>query len=225
MKKDKILHGNQYININRKSTSLIVLLIVIGIITGVVVSNYFLIDANKSIQDWNEGIDKWYDRWNNSSDDNCSWWNNWNWNNTENETKPNLNNTSRSSDMNNTNWSGFFDYLSPLTYQDVILPIITVILLCISSYFLLALNVTYAKIYLDTKSKYILGLLLVLIPLQIVSIFFIRIVKSLFFSSALEYNMLSSILGFGINGLGGMLSIISMLMILGFGILLYLSNE
>lgn len=220
MNKEKMMN-DESVGFNKKSILLIVVLIVIGIITGLLVSYYFFIDANESIEKWNDGIEEWREKWENHSWGNYSWgnssWGNYsNWNNTNNET---------TSDSDNSNWTGFYQYLTPLTFNDVILPIITVILLTISAYFLFALNLIYAKIYINTKSKYILGLILVLIPLLVVSTFLIRVVKSLFFSSALEYSMISNILGFGINGLGGMLSIISVFMILGLSILLYLSNQ
>ena len=226
MNKEKILNGESA-SFNIKPIYLIVGLIILGIIVGLFVSNYFIIDANESINDWNKNIDEWRGKWENYSWGNHSW-GNFSWGNSSNFNKTsNTSNTSNTTiqDHNQSNWTGFYEYLTPLTINDVILPIITTILLCISSFFLIALIVTYTKIYLNTKSKYILGLMFVLIPLLVVSIFLIRVVKSLFFSSALEYSMISTFLGFGISGLGGMLRIISVFMIIGLSILLYLSNQ
>ena len=171
-------------NSSNKSFYIIAILIVLGVITGIILSSCFLNDANQSIAEWNKGIDEWNKKWENNSwgnnsRDNASWgnhsWENTSWDNAENDTS--------TDQKNNTNWSGFYQYLTPLTFKDVLLPIVSVILLSISSFFLLGLNITYGKIYKDTKSKYILGLLFVLIPLLMVSIFLIRVTKSLFFSS------------------------------------------
>ena len=213
-------------NSSNKSFYIIAILIVLGVITGIILSSCFLNDANQSIAEWNKGIDEWNKKWENNSwgnnsRDNASWgnhsWENTSWDNAENDTS--------TDQKNNTNWSGFYQYLTPLTFKDVLLPIVSVILLSISSFFLLGLNITYGKIYKDTKSKYILGLLFVLIPLLMVSIFLIRVTKSLFFSSALKFSIIEGLLGFGITGLGGMLSLISVFMIIGLGILIYLSNQ
>ncbi len=221
MNEKEILKDTDRIAINKKTTMIIIGLIVIGVITGLIVNSYFITEANQDISEWNKGIDKWYERWENRSWGNYSWennsWGNYTWGNETGNTNKTM--------YNDSNWSSFYQYLSPITYIDVIIPSVTVILLCISSYFLLALIVTYIKIYRNTQSKYVLGLLFVLIPLLTVAVFFIRVVKSLFFSSALEYSMVSVFLGFGIEGIGGMLSIISIFMIIGLGILLYLSNE
>lgn len=201
--------------INKKPVYIMAILIAIGIITGLIVSNYFLVNANQSIEEWNEGIDSWNEKWGNYS------WGNYS---NDNVSDGNFTHSDNVTSNDNTSWADFYQHLTPLTYSDVFLQIITVILLCISSYFLLAVNITYIKIYKSTKSKYIIGLFFVFTPLLIVSCFFIRVVKSLFFSSALEFNLISPILGFGITGLGGMLSILSVFMIIGSGILIYLSN-
>lgn len=225
MNEKEIPTEGKHFQINKKPVYIMAILIAIGIITGLIVSNYFLVDANQSIEEWNEGIDSWNEKWGNYSWDNHSWgnysWDNYSSNNTSDGNFTQIDNVTSN---DNTSWADFYQHLTPLTYSDVILQIITVILLCISSYFLLAVNITYIKIYKSTKSKYIIGLFFVFTPLLIVSCFFIRVVKSLFFSSALEFNIISPILGFGISGLGGMLSILSVFMILGSGILIYLSN-
>lgn len=215
-------------NLNKKPLKIMGILIIIGIITGILASNYFIIDANQKIQKWNEGIKEWREKWQNFSWINHSLNNNSiNYNNNSGGNYSNWNNTGNlsSTHQNNSNHTGYFQYLDQLSYNDVILPIMTVILLSISSYYLLALIVTYAKIYKSSKSKYILGLMFVLVPLLIVTTFFIRISKSLFFSSSLEYSLINTFFGFGVGGIGSMLSILSVFMIIGFGILLYLSNE
>ena len=203
---------------NKKSITIILVLIVIGSIIGMLTSTYFLNDANQDIAEWNRSIDEWTEKWQNFSWDNHSW---------ENHNHSDSNDTDdvSSSTQYNSSWSGFYQKLTPLNFNDVLLPVTTTILLCITSLILLGLIVTYLKIFKDTKSKYILGLLLVLTPLLIVSTFLIRIVKSLYFSSALEFSLINTFFGFGINGIGGMISILSVFMIVGVSVLFYLSNE
>lgn len=220
MNEKEISTEEKRFQINKKPIYIMTLLVVVGIITGLIVSNYFLVHANETIGDWNDSIDSWQEKWGNYSWDNQSWAN-YSWGNASGG---NVTQNDNVTSYENNSWAEFYKHLTPLTYSDVLLPIITVILLCISSYFLLALNITYIKIYKASKSKYIIGLFFVFTPLLIVTCFFIRIVKSLFFSSALEYDFISSILGFGISGVGGMLSILSVFMIIGSGILIYLSN-
>ncbi len=223
MNKKLMMDDQKHGGFNKKSIMVIVVLVVIGIIIGMLTSTYFLNDANWEIKKWNKNIEEWGDKWQNFS------WNNHTWDNSNysngNDSDWYKTGNFSSSNHNNSSWMGFYQPLTPLNYHDVILPSITTILLCISSLILLALIATYIKIFKDTKSKYILGLLLVLTPLLIVSVFFIRIAKSLFFSSALEYSFINYYFGFGINGIGGMMSILSIFMILGFTLLFYLSNE
>lgn len=216
MNEKKKIYDERKLIIDKKIIMVLTALFVLGIFTGGIVGNYFFIDANQKIDEWNQGIDAWYDAWGN-----YSW---------ENYTDGNYSNNNMSENYddfygNDANWSGFYEYLTPLTYNDVILPIISVILLCISSYLLLGLNITYARIFLNTKSKYVLGLVFVLFPLLVVFLFFLRISKSLFVSSAFKYSMIDSFLGFGVNGIGSMLSILSVFMIIGLSILFYLSNQ
>ena len=217
---------NSKINLHKKSFSILIVLFVLGIITGLIVSNYYFVDANVEIREWNQKMDDWSDRWqnwshwNNSSNntwENNSWYNQ-SWNN-----ESNYNNTT--SENSSFNMSQYDPYLKTLNYDDVILPSIACILLCIVSYILLALNITYIKIYLESKSKYIQGLLFVLIPWLIFSSFLIRVVKSLYFSSAVRFSYINVIFGFDISGLGTMLIILTIFEIIGVSILFIKSTE
>ena len=83
----------------------------------------------------------------------------------------------------------------------------------------------YFKIFLKTKSRYIVGLLFFLIPLFIYSILSINTLRSLFISPAIPYMHIRESIGFGFGGLGGILVMVSVFEIMGLGILLYLSTE
>ena len=120
--------------------------------------------------------------------------------------------------------SGDFN-LQPLSIEDIILPSIGVIIVCICAYFLLGLIVVYMKIFLKTNSRYIVGLLFFLIPLFIQSILSVNTLRSLFVSPAIPYMNIRESIGFGFGGLGGILVMISVFEIIGLSILLYLSTE
>lgn len=209
------------ITLQRKSLYLISIFVILGIITGFIVSNYYFVDANEDIRQWNKNIDKWNENWKNFSS----------WNTSNNNTWYNQSWTNQTDQQNKTSWNNSFNrseydpYLTILTYEDVALPSIACIFLCIASYILVGLNIVYLKIYIETKSKYIQGLLFVLIPLLIFSCFMIRVVKSLYFSSALKYSFIDSIFGFGISGLGAMLILLSFFEIIGLSILFHKSIE
>ena len=215
----------------KKTLRILTVIIVIGVITGLIVSNFYLNDANDSIKEWNNRMDEWYERWGNWSWDNNSWgnqtWDNktwWNqsWNN---NITYNQSGNERHSNQYEFNSSFYDPYLKELSYNDVILPSIAIILLCIVCYILITLLYTYIKIFKESKSKYIQGLLLVLIPLLIFSVFLIRVVKSLYFSSALSFDYINIIFGFGINGLGTIIIILTLFEIVGLSLLLHLSME
>jgi len=113
----------------------------------------------------------------------------------------------------------------PLTTSEIILPTFGVIIVCISTFLLIGVIAIYIKIALKTKSKYILGLLLFLIPLFIESIFSVTALRSLFVSSAIPFPHIRESIGFGTGGFGGILVILSVFEIIGLSILLYLSAE
>ena len=214
MNKEDMANEKNFTVINKKTVLLITVLIALGIITGIILSNFFIIDANQKIEDWNENIEEWYENSGNFS------WGNWS-NCTGNNSG--FNNTSNNANMSNHNK---FDFnLKPISFEDVILQSIGVISICITSYLLLGLMITYVKIFLDTRSQYILGLLFVLVPLFVISLFFLNTLRSLFFSAALKYSILESLLGFGVLGLGGIITILSIFEIIGFVILLVLSRQ
>jgi hypothetical protein len=214
------------IKFHRKSFSILIVLLILGIITGLIVSNYYFVDANGDIREWNQRIDDWNDGWQNWSHWNNSYnntgennsWYNQSWNNESS-------NNNTISENSSFSMSEYDPYLKILSYDDVILPSVACVLLCIVSYILLALNITYIKIYIESKSKYIQGLLFVLIPWLIFSSFLIRVVKSLYFASALKFSYINVIFGFDISGLGTMLIILTIFEIIGFSVLFLKSTE
>ena len=118
--------------------------------------------------------------------------------------------------------SFFYDNES-LTTNEIILPSIGVIILCITTFLLLGLVAIYFKIFFTSQSKYVIGLLFFLLPLLIQSFFFINAMRSLFLSAKITY--FGETLGFGLGGLGRMLLLISLFEGIGLCILLYLSAE
>lgn len=166
---------------NKKAVRIIVILVILGIITGSLLSLFFLNEANQRIE------------------------------NIENSDRPPF----PGEEFNN----------EPLTTSDIILPTLGVIIVCISTFLLLGLIIVYVKIFLNTSSKYIVGLLFFLTPLFIQSIFSINTLRSLFVSSAIPYFHIRESIGFGFGGLGGILIMVSIFEIIGLSILLYLSSE
>ncbi|MEF8849011.1 MAG: hypothetical protein V5A68_07765 [Candidatus Thermoplasmatota archaeon] len=212
MNKEDMSNEKKFTVINKKTVLLITVLIALGIITGVILSNFFIIDANQKIKDWNENMEEWSENPGNFS------WGNWTNNNSSNDTNSNFNDTNMSHNK--------FDFnLEPISIEDAFFQSIGVISVCITSYLLAGLIITYIKIFLDTRSQYILGLLLVLGPLFVISLFFLNTLRALFFSAALKYSILESVFGFGVLGLGGIITILSIFEIIGFVILLVLSRQ
>jgi hypothetical protein len=118
--------------------------------------------------------------------------------------------------------------ITPLSASEIILPTLGVVIVCISMFLLVGLIAVYFKIFAKTKSKYILGLFFVLIPLFIESIFLVYTLRSLFSFPAIPllppgHN--PGNFGFEMGGLGQILVIISFFENIGLCILLYLSNE
>ncbi len=122
---------------------------------------------------------------------------------------------------------------TPLTTSEIILPTLGVIVVCISMFLLIGLIAVYFKVFTKTKSKYIVGLFFVLIPLFIESIFLVFTLRSLFAYPAIPafsstppgYGGIGGIIGFEMGGLGQILVIVSVFESIGLSILLYLSNE
>jgi hypothetical protein len=117
--------------------------------------------------------------------------------------------------------------LTPLSTTEIILPTLGVVIVCISMFLLIGLIAVYFKVYAKTKSKYILGLFFVLIPLFIESLFLVYALRQLF-----TYPVIQPFppghgpnIGFEWGGLGQILVIISIFESIGLCILLYLSNE
>jgi hypothetical protein len=116
--------------------------------------------------------------------------------------------------------------VSPLTTAEVFLPTLGVIAVCISLLLLVGLIAVYFKVFVKTKSKYIVGLLFFLIPLFIQSIFSVTTLRSLFVSPALPFGHgIRESIGFEWGGFGQILVVVSIFESIGLGILLYLSNE
>jgi hypothetical protein len=117
--------------------------------------------------------------------------------------------------------------ITPLTTSEIILPTLGVVIVCISMFLLIGLIAVYFKVYAKTKSKYILGLFFVLIPLFIESIFLVYTLRQLFTLPVLQAFPPGPgpMIGFEWGGLGQVLVIISIFESIGLSILLYLSNE
>ena len=220
-------------NLNKKSILFITVLIVLGIITGIILSTFFIVEANHKIEDYNRGINEW-----NSYFENLSW-NPYNWSNVNwwNATQPDMNNSNfnwpynwSNDNINNSEyWNNsalnYDPYLKPVKSTQVILPSLGVFFVCIAIFLLIGLIFTYTKVYMHSKSRYILGLELVFGSFLVVSIFFVNILRHLYYASAVEFDYISGVLGFGIGGLGSMMIAVSFIAIIGFIILLYLSQE
>jgi hypothetical protein len=121
--------------------------------------------------------------------------------------------------------------ITPLSTSEIILPTLGVIVVCISMFLLIGLIAVYFKVFAKTKSKYILGLFFVLIPLFIESIFLVYTLRSLFAFPAIpalppgQGQGIRESIGFEWGGLGQVLVVISIFESIGLSILLYLSNE
>ena len=185
---------------NKKAIRLILLLVICGVITGLILSSIFISETNYRIEHPEEAFKETF------NGHKLPPRHNWN---------------------NSFNYSQILPYKDnePLTTYEIILPTSGVIIVCISTYLLIGLIVIYIKIFFTTNSKYIVGLLLFLIPLFIQSIFSINTLRSLFVSSAIPYFNIRESIGFGFGGLGGILIMVSIFEIIGLSILLYLSTE
>ena len=172
---------------NKKSISLIVVLVIGGTVLGLILSSVFITEANNKIQESADAIE---------------------------------------------NYFGFipeFIRTTPLEPSEIILPTLGVIVVCISMFLLIGLIVVYFKVFAKTKSKYIIGLFFVLVPLFIESIFLVYTLRSLYASPAMPAipsgHDIGGNIGFEMGGLGQILVIVSIFESIGLSILLYLSNE
>ena len=211
-------------SINKRTIGIISILIVLGLITGIILSNFFIIEGNEKIGEYNENIREWNRRWENSSWSGFNWSKWWNNSNFTNGSWGNYS-WNNSSNNNTFNWSNYDPFLDTIETTNVIFPSIGVIFLSITSFVLVGLIVTYGKIYYHSKSRYIIGLELVFISLFIISLFFINILRALYYASVVEYDYIGPILGFGVGGLGFMFIVLSIIELFGLIILFYLSNE
>ncbi|HVQ00550.1 MAG TPA: hypothetical protein VMT57_03450 [Candidatus Thermoplasmatota archaeon] len=122
---------------------------------------------------------------------------------------------------------GIYFRVNPLTTEEIILPAVGVVAVCISMFLLIGLIAVYIRVFVKTGSKYIAGLLFFLAPLFVQSILSINTLRSLFISAAIpdQFQPIRESIGFGIGGFGEILVIISLFEIIGLSILLYLSTE
>ncbi len=177
---------------NKKAIRTIIILVICGIVTGILLSSLFAIEANDKFENPEMHLNDF--------------------------PKPNNNKPY----PNTTSTSPFRD-TDPLTTSELILPTAGVIIACISSFLLVGLIVIYFKIFLNSNSKYIVGLLFFLIPLLIQSIFLINTLRHLFVSDRITF--FYETLGFGFGGLGGIIIMVSIFESIGLTFLLYLSSE
>gem|GEM_PF-1162351 len=112
-----------------------------------------------------------------------------------------------------------------LTTEQIILPTFGVVIVCISVLLLIGVIAVYFKIVLKTKSRYIIGLLIFLIPLLAETIVSISALRNLFVSAAIPYVRIRESIGFGFGGFGSVLVIVSVFEIIGLTMLLYISQE
>lgn len=199
---------NDFITIKKETVAILALLIIFGLITGFILANFFYIEANQKIDEYNDNINKWFQIWNNSASNNSDW---------VNSSSPFFNQST-----NNNYYSPFLQSLTPF---DVILLSIGVIAICITIYLKIGIISTYLYIFFKSKSPYIIGLILVFIPLIIISLFLLNMLRALYYSSALEFSILASSLGFGVDGLAAIICIVTLIEIIGLCILFYLTNE
>ena len=197
-----------FLIIKKKTIVLLAILVILGFLVGLITSNLFINEANQKIDEYNENMREWYQNWNNS------FWNNSTWSNS----------TSQIYDET-TIFSNFNPYLKNLNYLDVIMLSLGIINICIAIFLLIGIIITYLGIFFKSKSPYIIGLIFVFLPLLIILLFLINTLHALYFSSALNYSVLGVALGFGVEGLGVLISIVSFFMTIGFCILFYLINE
>jgi cytochrome b subunit of formate dehydrogenase len=217
-------------SINKKSIIFIAILLVLGLITGLILSALFIEEANQKIDQHNQRVKELSSYWENSSYSDVNWSDWQDYMDSLNTTSNSIINASENNIYNSSwNWSdsnySYDPYLKQIDSFEVLLPSLGVVFVSMTTFLLGGLIITYANIFRKSKSRYILGLELVLVPLFLFSLFLINTIRSLYFASAIQYDYISDILGFGIGGLGSMISIISIIEIFGLCILLYLSRS
>ena len=179
MKKNEEKESRIY---NKKAIRNILILVICGIITGMVLSNFFIDEANQIVQN----IDP----------------------------------------RHNPPHFPDIEYIpEPLTIDDIIFPTVGVIIVCISTFLLIGLIISNVLIYLKTKSKYVIGLLLFFSPLLLQSIFSINTLRSLYITPAIPFIDIQNRIGFSASGLGGIIVILTIFEIVGLSIVLYLSSD
>jgi len=199
---------NDFMIIKKKTIGMLAILIILGLITGFILSTFFYNDANQKIDEYNNNMNKWFQMWNNSISNNSIY----------NNSSPFVNNQS-------TNNNFYHPYLKNVTPSDVILITLGVLAICVTIYLKIGIISSYLYIFFKSKSPYIVGLILVLFPLLIISLFLLNMLRALYYSSALEFSILASSLGFGVQGLAAIICIVTVIEIIGLSILFYLTNE
>ena len=199
---------NDFVIIKKKTIAILSFLIILGLISGFILSIIFYDEANHKIDEYNDNMNKWFQLWNNSLSNNSE--------------RSNSSSYIYDQSINNS----FYDpYLKNLTPSDVILLSICVICICIAVYIKIGIVSAYLYIFFKSKSPYIIGLILVFLPLLIISLFLLNMLRALYYSSALEFSILASSLGFGVEGLAAVICIVTLIEIIGLSILFYLTNE
>lgn len=112
-----------------------------------------------------------------------------------------------------------------LSGANVILPTLGVIVVCISICLMIGLIGLQIMLFAKTKSKYVLSLLVFLVPLLVKSVFLVGALGGLFISAGLPENPAHSTLNFSGFGLGNLLVICAVFESAAIGALLYLSME
>ena len=178
------IHKNQLPTHNKKAIQLIVVLVICGVLAGLLLSNYFVVESNERLA----------------------------------RPEPEGN-------MPPPKGFNFSFEPEPLTFSDIIIPTVGVVIVSVSTFLLIGLVAIYVKIFFKSKSKYVGGLLFFLSPLLIQSLFSLNALRSLFVSARIPFHSIRESVGFSWGGLGGMLVILSIFEIIGLTILLYLSSE
>jgi hypothetical protein len=112
-----------------------------------------------------------------------------------------------------------------LSGTNVILPTLGVIVVCTSICLMIGLIGVQIMLFAKTQSKYVLSLLVFLVPLLVKSVFLVGALGGLFISAGLPENPAHTTLNFSGFGLGNILVICAVFESAAMGALLYLSME
>lgn len=102
---------------------------------------------------------------------------------------------------------------------------ISAAILCMSIAVIIALVISYVRIYVSTRSRYIGALLLFFVPALIKSVFSLRTVYALIRILANNSETITQDFGFTQSGFGGLFVIVTIFELIAASTLLYLSME